>query len=470
MKRKIALISSGAFTIADPERGDVDGQRAFAWEVARNLSRMGYQVDLFTCEDDGSRLDLEEQLENVRLIHVPGEASIATQAHGQDLPDGRHDFADYVLSFCSRQAKPYDLIHAVSWETGWAAVEIKAALGTPFVISFPGRDEGERPLRQGEYLLPEQRVEARIIRAADGIVARSPDDREELITYYAADPSYIAQISSGLNGEGYDAEERQPENSSAGWQRFTTLLVEFYEDVLAVRRVAVRQADPAALVMRQPDGHDRLESVERAFETAIQTLRESRAALGERIREAAGLMIECLHQGGKIIVCGAGAAEADARQFSTELMGRLLLSGHPGLPVFLLSADMQPSVYAANGRDQETVLARQVEVLGRPGDVLLGIAGEEDLGRVAEAFRAARLHNLMCVSLTDRAAENLASQADVALVVPSSSARRTREVQILVLGLLCDLVEEGLTGARRIPAEDFYDAGDAFRLLKRLVE
>jgi len=415
MKRKIALISDGACIVAGPGRGDVDVQRAYVWEVARNLSQIGYQVDVFTCEGEASRTDLEERLENVRFIPLPHEASIATQARRQDLPDAMHEFAGYLLSFCSRQVKPYDLIHAISWESGWAAVEIKAALGIPFVITFPGREEEGRPLPRGEIEFPATGVEAenRIIRDADGIVAESPHDREELISRYAADPSYIAEIPGALNSAG-----DEPENSSAGWQRFTSLLVEFYEEVLAVRRVAVLQIDQPALTTGQPADRDGLQTVDRAFETEIQMLREVRAALGEQILEATRLMTDCLQHGGKIMVCGARAADADARQFSAELMARLLLSGHSGLPVLLPLADRRSSAYPANESDHETVFSRQIE----------------------------------------------------ALAVPSSRARWTREVQILILGLLCDLVDAGLTGARRIPAEDFYDAGGALRLLKRLVE
>ena len=467
MKRKIALISDEAFMIADHERGGVDGQRAYTAEVARNLSQIGYQVDVFASKAEESRTELEEWLENVRVVHVPPGTSVSTQVCQEDLPDAMHEFAGYVLSFCREQEKPYDLIHAISWESGWAAVEIKAALGIPFVITYPGRDEEGRPLQQGENVFPGKRVEAevRILRDADGIVADSPHDREELISLYAADPSYIAQIPSAVNSEGDEAE-----NSSAAWQRFTSLLVQFYEDVLAVRRVAILQTDPAALATGQPADRDGLQTVDRAFETAIQTLRESRAALGEQILEAASLMIECLQRGGKIMVCGAGAADTDARQFGTELMGRLLLSGLTDLPVLQMSAEGRSSAYLANERDHTTIFSRQVEALGRPGDILLAIAREEDLACLAEAFRSARLHNLTCVSLTGRAAEDVASQADVALVVPSSSVRWTREVQVLLLDLLCDLVEEGLTGAHCIPAENLHDASSALRLSKRLVD
>jgi D-sedoheptulose 7-phosphate isomerase len=248
------------------------------------------------------------------------------------------------------------------------------------------------------------------------------------------------------------------------------MLVEFYENVLAVRRVAVPQADPAALATSQLDDPDRLHTVDHAFETAIRTLRETRVALGEKILEAANLMIACLHRGGKIMVCGAGAAEADARQFSAELMGHSLLSGHTGLPVLMLSGEMRPSAYPANTTDHETVFSRQVEALGRPGDLLFGIAREDNRAGLPEAFRSARLHNLTCLSLTGPDAEHLALQMDVALVVPGSNARWTRQVQLLLLDLLCDLVEEQLTGVHSLPAENLYEAGSALRLLKRLVE
>jgi phosphoheptose isomerase len=316
-------------------------------------------------------------------------------------------------------------------------------------------------------------AEEQIIRAVDGIVTGSPDARQELISLYDADPAYIVQIPNLAIGEDRPAtelaepwhpkqlpEEEQPyEVESAVWPRLASLFAELYENVLAVRRVAVLPADSGALVLDH--AHDLFDHVDHAFETAIQTLHETRLALREHILEAANLMGECLQQGGKIMVCGVGQAARDARTFSSELMER-------SLPVLLLAADASSGAPSENEVVSDRILSQQVEVLGRPGDLLVGIATVEGSASLAKVFRSARLHDIRCLSLTGSLADEMLP--DVALIVPSSDPQRVREVELLVLDLLCDLLRAQPSGTPQIAAEGLYNASEALTLLKGQVE
>jgi DNA-binding MurR/RpiR family transcriptional regulator len=97
------------------------------------------------------------------------------------------------------------------------------------------------------------------------------------------------------------------------------------------------------------------------------------------------------------------------------------------------------------GYDQ--VFARQVETFGRPGDVLLGISTTGRSRNVLEAFEAARRQKMRCVALLGGDGGELRALADVALIVPSFEAPHIREVQMVLLHLLCELVEGRLASA-----------------------
>lgn len=175
MKRKIALIRDQVSVFPDPDGVKGGEQDEYAGEVARYLGQIGYQVDIFIHKDHQEMLEIDEWADNVRIIHVPGGGVDLKNAHRENLPDAMQEFTGYLLGFCNRQDKTYDLIHADSWASGWVAAEIKAALGTPFVLTFPGRQHEWTTPKKDHTLFAERQLEAedRILRDVDAIVTGS---------------------------------------------------------------------------------------------------------------------------------------------------------------------------------------------------------------------------------------------------------------------------------------------------------
>ncbi len=176
-------------------------------------------------------------------------------------------------------------------------------------------------------------------------------------------------------------------------------------------------------------------------------LRES-AALKVQVAETQGhilqAMVECmwesLQQGGKLLWCGNGGSAADAQHLATECMVRLEAEREP-LPAIALTTDTSLLTAAGNDHGFETIFARQVAGLGRPGDVLLAISTSGNSPNVVRAVEEAHRRGLHTLGLLGRDGGRLKAMVHIALVVPSSNTQRIQEVHITVGHILCGALE-----------------------------
>jgi len=178
-----------------------------------------------------------------------------------------------------------------------------------------------------------------------------------------------------------------------------------------------------------------------------QELRES-AALKLHVAETQGpimqAMIECIwesmQQGGKLLMCGNGGSAADAQHLVTECMVRLEVERAP-LPALALTTNTSLLTAAGNDHGFETIFARQVAGLGRPGDVLMAISTSGNSLNVVRAVEEAHRRGLHTLGLLGKDGGRLKEMVHIALVVPSSSTQRIQEVHITVGHILCGALE-----------------------------
>jgi D-sedoheptulose 7-phosphate isomerase len=179
----------------------------------------------------------------------------------------------------------------------------------------------------------------------------------------------------------------------------------------------------------------------------MRELRES-AALKVHVAETQGAsiqaMIECIwesmQQGGKLLICGNGGSAADAQHLATECMVRLEAERAP-LPAIALTTDTSLLTAAGNDYGFETIFARQVAGLGRPGDVLLAISTSGNSPNVVCAVEEAHRRGLRTLGLLGRDGGRLKDMVHIALVVPSSNTQRIQEVHITIGHILCGTME-----------------------------
>jgi phosphoheptose isomerase len=197
--KRIALISEHASPLAILGGVDGGGQNVYVGEIAKNLAALGYEVDIFTRRDSQLLPEQAEWVQGVRLIHVP--AGPPEYVRKEDLLPLMAEFTAYILRFCQDDRQAYDLLHANFWLSGLVAAEVKRALGIPFVITFHALGRVRR-FHQGQAdQFPDQRfaIEDRIVAEADHMIAECPEEAEDLVRFYQADPARITIIPGGFD-------------------------------------------------------------------------------------------------------------------------------------------------------------------------------------------------------------------------------------------------------------------------------
>ena len=159
------------------------------------------------------------------------------------------------------------------------------------------------------------------------------------------------------------------------------------------------------------------------------------------VTRAAARIAAAFRAGGKLLICGNGGSAADAQHMAAELIVRLTADlVRPGLPAIALTTDSSVLTAYTNDFDFDGVFARQVQALGRPGDVLLGISTSGNSRNVIQAVEAARTAGMSVVTLTGNRGA-LLTMADVAIAVPEAITAHIQEVHLAIEHVLCALIE-----------------------------
>jgi D-sedoheptulose 7-phosphate isomerase len=158
---------------------------------------------------------------------------------------------------------------------------------------------------------------------------------------------------------------------------------------------------------------------------------------------AAAAIVGSLRAGGKVLFFGNGGSASDAQHAAAELVARFERD-RAAFAALALTTDTSVLTAISNDDGYERVFARQIEGLGRAGDVAFGISTSGRSPSVVLALDAARQQGLKTIALTGRDGGQIGRGADVHVNVPSESAARAQEVHRTLLHVICDLVEREL--------------------------
>jgi glycosyltransferase involved in cell wall biosynthesis len=199
MKLRIALISDHASPLAALGGTDCGGQNVYVSQIARALASHGHEVDVFTRRDDSALPMVVNACDGVRVIHVP--AGPAATVRKEEMLPYMAEFSAFTTGWCACDDRGYDIAHANFWMSGMAALELKERLGIPFVITFHALGRVRRLHQGAADGFPEERfeIEEHIVDCADRVIAECPQDEQDLITLYEADPHRISMIPCGVD-------------------------------------------------------------------------------------------------------------------------------------------------------------------------------------------------------------------------------------------------------------------------------
>ena len=164
------------------------------------------------------------------------------------------------------------------------------------------------------------------------------------------------------------------------------------------------------------------------------------ARLSASLEVAAEACIVSLKAGGKIMLAGNGGSAADAQHIAGEFVSRFAFD-RPGLPAIALTTDSSILTAIGNDYGYENLFARQVQALGRKGDVFIGYSTSGQSPNVLLAFKEARLHGLICIGLTGNRGGPMRELCHYLLEVPSADTPKIQEGHLVLGHILCGLVE-----------------------------
>jgi D-sedoheptulose 7-phosphate isomerase len=168
--------------------------------------------------------------------------------------------------------------------------------------------------------------------------------------------------------------------------------------------------------------------------------RKTEAALSDAFAALVVACVKSIRGGGKIMFLGNGGSAGDAQHLATELTIRYI-KDRKAIAALALTTDTSTLTAAGNDLGFDQIFARQIEALGRPGDVVIAISTSGKSANVIAALRQAKTMGLVTAGFSGKSGGDMAALTDHLLVVPSDTTARIQEMHILLGHMLCGALE-----------------------------
>ena len=165
--------------------------------------------------------------------------------------------------------------------------------------------------------------------------------------------------------------------------------------------------------------------------------------LAPQLQETVMLCLDALKSGHKVMFCGNGGSASQSQHLAAELVGRFK-KNRPAMASIALTTDT--SILTAVGNDYgfDEIFARQIEGLGKSGDVLIGLSTSGNSPNVIKAFDLAKKMQIKTIAFVSERDGDMVTKADIAFRVPSKVSSHIQEMHLALGHLLCDLIEDSL--------------------------
>ena len=197
MQRRVALISFHACPLASPGEGKSGGMNVYVSQLSRSLNKLGIEVDIFTRDHHGSHTSYDNDLDGVRVIHLPGGD---VEAPMDELFGFLPEFLHNMRSFVSESDINYGAVHSHYWLSGWIGRLFAHDMKGNHVITFHTISLMKMQSRPGEFeTLQRQDTERDLITDTPAIVAFSPHERDAMVRLYGANLDNINLVPCGVD-------------------------------------------------------------------------------------------------------------------------------------------------------------------------------------------------------------------------------------------------------------------------------
>lgn len=177
-----------------------------------------------------------------------------------------------------------------------------------------------------------------------------------------------------------------------------------------------------------------MEAHRKVFEAVSENLKPAIEAAGR-------LLADTLKSGHKVLLFGNGGSAGDAQHIAAELTGRYKTERR-GLPAIALTTDTSALTAIGNDYGFDRIFERQVEALGREGDLLIGISTSGNSPNVIKALAYGRSNGMKTLGLSGRDGGAMKQHCDLNIIIPSNDTARIQEMHIFIGHILCGVVDE----------------------------
>lgn len=185
--------------------------------------------------------------------------------------------------------------------------------------------------------------------------------------------------------------------------------------------------------------------IEKSLQGSIAAKEEFYRAEGEKIPTLVNWIVEALQKKRKVLIFGNGGSAADAQHMAAEFVNRFLID-RPPLAAIALTTDSSILTSIGNDFSFDDIFVKQIQALGRKGDLALGISTSGNSPNVVSGIQVAQEMGLKTVTLTGGSGGKLKEMSDLAINVPTKETPHIQEVHIWVEHLVCQLVDEVMFG------------------------
>jgi D-sedoheptulose 7-phosphate isomerase len=186
------------------------------------------------------------------------------------------------------------------------------------------------------------------------------------------------------------------------------------------------------------------ETIEKIYRESIRVKEEAFKTNTDKIIQSAEEILKTFQQGGKILIFGNGGSAADSQHIAAEFIGRFQKE-RKSLPAIALTTDTSILTSLGNDYSYDIIFARQIEGLGKKGDVAIGISTSGNSKNVIEGIQKAKALGLKTITLSGGDGGKLGKLGDINMIVSSKTTARIQESHLCIEHVICELVESQIT-------------------------
>ena len=163
----------------------------------------------------------------------------------------------------------------------------------------------------------------------------------------------------------------------------------------------------------------------------------------KKIEDSAKLIIKAFLKSGKLMIAGNGGSAADAQHIAAEFIGKLNLK-REALPAIALTTDTSVLTSISNDDHFNQIFSRQIQGIGKSGDVFLAITTSGKSKNILEAIKLSKKKKIKIIILTGKNGKFLKKYTNFCIPIPSSNTQTIQEMHIMILHIICDLIEHNI--------------------------